>query len=207
MFRTEEVLKRPQTFVSYHSLAVHTFCHAIPKTWYQMGVILSATDSLNWLSSVTGKCPMKLSEGLTHKINGPSSEKFYPYLAGERTMFGDLVERNLYNILQDHFKERDESIVVFHGIDILKMNLDRPFRVSEKDFVIISATYQYVMVIEVKKTLGAGQSVEKSNLQLLEAKRSTVVNTPTQVQHTHKRYRARGRGWWSPRLGVWNLCF
>ena len=35
--------------------AVHTFCHALPDTWHQMGVILSATDSLNWLSGITGK--------------------------------------------------------------------------------------------------------------------------------------------------------
>jgi sugar (pentulose or hexulose) kinase len=35
--------------------AVHTFCHALPGTWHQMGVILSATDSLNWLCEVTGK--------------------------------------------------------------------------------------------------------------------------------------------------------
>jgi xylulokinase len=30
--------------------AVHAFCHAVPNTWHQMGVILSATDSLNWLA-------------------------------------------------------------------------------------------------------------------------------------------------------------
>ncbi len=35
--------------------AVHTFCHALPDAWHQMGVILSATNSLNWLSEVTGK--------------------------------------------------------------------------------------------------------------------------------------------------------
>ncbi len=35
--------------------AVHTFCHALPNAWHQMGVILSATDSLNWLSGITGK--------------------------------------------------------------------------------------------------------------------------------------------------------
>ena len=34
--------------------AVHAFCHAIPDTWHQMGVILSATDSLNWLGKITG---------------------------------------------------------------------------------------------------------------------------------------------------------
>ncbi|MGL6211396.1 MAG: xylulokinase, partial [Paracoccaceae bacterium] len=28
--------------------AVHTFCHALPGTWHQMGVILAATDALNW---------------------------------------------------------------------------------------------------------------------------------------------------------------
>ena len=28
--------------------AIHTFCHAVPDKWYQMGVILAATDSLNW---------------------------------------------------------------------------------------------------------------------------------------------------------------
>ena len=32
--------------------AVHAFCHAVPNTWHQMGVILSATDSLNWLSGL-----------------------------------------------------------------------------------------------------------------------------------------------------------
>ena len=31
--------------------AVHTFCHAVPQKWYQMGVTLAATDSLNWLAS------------------------------------------------------------------------------------------------------------------------------------------------------------
>lgn len=69
--------------------AVHTFCHAIPKTWYQMGVILSATNSLNWLSSIIGRSPSQLASELNDKIEGPSSEKFYPYLSGERTPLND----------------------------------------------------------------------------------------------------------------------
>ena len=113
-----------------------------------------------------------------------TNKKFY--LAGERTMCGDQVERNLYDILQDRFKKRNESVVVFHGIEILKMNLDRAFMVSEKDFVIISATYQYVMVIEVKKTLGAGQSVEKSTKQLLEAKLDMETWFDTEGLHNWK---------------------
>ena len=73
-------------------------------------------------------------------------------------------------MLKEHFKHSDEDVVVFHGIDILKLNLDRVMKVSEKDFVIINASYRYVMVVEVKRTLGSGESLEKSAKQLKEAK-------------------------------------
>jgi xylulokinase len=65
--------------------AVHAFCHAIPKTWHQMGVILSATDSLNWLSHVTGKTQPDLSAAAEAQFKGPGEEIFLPYLSGERT--------------------------------------------------------------------------------------------------------------------------
>jgi xylulokinase len=65
--------------------AVHAFCHAIPNTWHQMGVILSATDSLNWLSGVTGKKQAELSSLAEQHFTGPGEELFLPYLSGERT--------------------------------------------------------------------------------------------------------------------------
>jgi len=65
--------------------AVHAFCHAIPDTWHQMGVILSATDSLNWLSGVTGKKQAELSGLAEAGFKGPGEEIFLPYLSGERT--------------------------------------------------------------------------------------------------------------------------
>jgi xylulokinase len=65
--------------------AVHAFCHAIPDTWHQMGVILSATDSLNWLSHVTGKSQPELSAAAEARFRGPGEEIFLPYLSGERT--------------------------------------------------------------------------------------------------------------------------
>ena len=65
--------------------AVHAFCHAIPNTWHQMGVILSATDSLNWLSAVTGKSQPELSGAAEASFKGPGEEIFLPYLSGERT--------------------------------------------------------------------------------------------------------------------------
>jgi sugar (pentulose or hexulose) kinase len=44
--------------------AVHAFCHAVPNTWHQMGVILSATDSLNWLARRLKKAPGELTAAL-----------------------------------------------------------------------------------------------------------------------------------------------
>ncbi|HQZ13609.1 MAG TPA: xylulokinase [Devosia sp.] len=65
--------------------AVHAFCHAIPGTWHQMGVILSATDSLNWLSHITGQSQPELSAAAEAQFTGPGEEIFLPYLSGERT--------------------------------------------------------------------------------------------------------------------------
>jgi xylulokinase len=65
--------------------AVHAFCHAVPGTWHQMGVILSATDSLNWLSNVAGQKQAALSAAAEAQFQGPGEEIFLPYLSGERT--------------------------------------------------------------------------------------------------------------------------
>ncbi len=76
--------------------AVHTFCHAVPDRWYQMGVILSATDSLNWLARNTGEQPAALANALPDRIDGPSSTLFLPYLSGERTPHNDATIRGAF---------------------------------------------------------------------------------------------------------------
>ncbi|PWJ19402.1 xylulokinase [Jannaschia seohaensis] len=73
--------------------AVHTFCHAVPDTWYQMGVILSATDSLNWLARQTGRGAAELAGMLPERAEGPGDLLFLPYLSGERTPHNDAALR------------------------------------------------------------------------------------------------------------------
>lgn len=68
--------------------AVHTFCHAVPGTWHQMGVILAATDALEWLSRLTGKPATTLTADLGD-LRAPSQTLFLPYLGGERTPHND----------------------------------------------------------------------------------------------------------------------
>ncbi len=65
--------------------AVHTFCHALPNTWHQMGVILSATDALNWYARIASRQPAELTGELGDQLRAPSGVTFLPYLSGERT--------------------------------------------------------------------------------------------------------------------------
>ncbi len=65
--------------------AVHAFCHAVPDVWHQMGVILSATDTLNWLSRMTGREPAALTSSVDPTAPAKAPLTFLPYLSGERT--------------------------------------------------------------------------------------------------------------------------
>ncbi len=76
--------------------AVHAFCHALPNTWHQMGVILSATDALNWHSEITGKSPADLTVELGDSLKAPSGVTFLPYLSGERTPHNDAAIRGAF---------------------------------------------------------------------------------------------------------------
>ncbi len=76
--------------------AVHTFCHALPGAWHQMGVILSATDSLNWLSGIAGRTATELTSELGDSLRAPTAVSFLPYLSGERTPHNDAAMRGAF---------------------------------------------------------------------------------------------------------------
>lgn len=90
------LLAARDSFAPMPASAVHTFCHAIPGTWYQMGVILAATDSLNWLSGILETPAGDLANALGDRIEGPQQVRFLPYLSGERTPHNDSVIRGAF---------------------------------------------------------------------------------------------------------------
>ncbi len=96
--------------------AVHAFCHAIPNTWHQMGVILSATDSLNWLSGVTGKDAAALTGGLGEDLAAPGPELFLPYLSGERTPHNDAAIRGAFAGLSHDSGDKALTKAVLEGV-------------------------------------------------------------------------------------------
>lgn len=76
--------------------AVHAFCHALPNTWHQMGVILSATDALNWYSGIADRSAADLTGELGDELKAPTSVTFLPYLSGERTPHNDAKIRGVF---------------------------------------------------------------------------------------------------------------
>ncbi len=75
--------------------AVHTFCHALPGTWHQMGVILAATDALNWYAGMVGQDAASLT-GSLGALHAPTKTIFLPYLGGERTPLNDAAIRGAF---------------------------------------------------------------------------------------------------------------
>ncbi|HXX93014.1 MAG TPA: xylulokinase [Planctomycetota bacterium] len=79
-------------------MRVHTFAHAVPKKFLQLGCMLTGTRSFNWILEVLGEkvesAPIaEDSKGLL----------FAPYLVGERTPYADTTVRGMFaGLSPDH---------------------------------------------------------------------------------------------------------
>lgn len=95
--------------------AVHTFCHALPGCWHQMGVILAATDALNWFARLAGSDAATMASALG-PLQAPGKTRFLPYLGGERTPLNDAAIRGAF-IGLDHATDRDAATrAVLEGV-------------------------------------------------------------------------------------------
>lgn len=96
--------------------AVHSFCHAVPDTWYQVGVILAATDSLNWLGQILGQDARTLTAQLGDRVQPPGPVRFVPYLSGERTPHNDSTVRGAFLNLDIASTPQDLTRAVLEGV-------------------------------------------------------------------------------------------
>ncbi|OLP60978.1 xylulokinase [Xaviernesmea oryzae] len=105
--------------------AVHAFCHALPDTWHQMGVILSATDALNWYAQITGKSSAELTSELGDRLLEPSAVTFLPYLSGERTPHNDAAIRGAFMGLEHASSRKVLTQAVIEGVSFaIRDNLE-----------------------------------------------------------------------------------
>jgi xylulokinase len=81
--------------------AVHAFCHALPDTWHQMGVLLNAAASLAWWAGVCGRPEPELVDEAEAWARHPPADAplFGPYLAGERTPHNNTAMRGGFALL------------------------------------------------------------------------------------------------------------
>lgn len=95
--------------------AVHTFCHALPETWHQMGVILAAADALNWFARITDK-PSATLTGVLGDLQAPGRPLFLPYLGGERTPHNDANIRGSFLHLDHATDQSAMTRAVLEGV-------------------------------------------------------------------------------------------
>ncbi len=95
--------------------AVHTFCHALPNTWHQMGVILAATDALNWYGRLVGTDVARLTDELG-PLQAPGKTLFMPYLGGERTPLNSASVRGAFTGLEHATDRQAGTRAVLEGV-------------------------------------------------------------------------------------------
>ncbi|WP_043539889.1 xylulokinase [Salinarimonas rosea] len=95
--------------------AVHTFCHALPNAWHQMGVILAASDALNWYARLVGADAAALTAGLGAP-RAPGRTLFLPYLGGERTPLNDAGIRGAFLGLEHETDREAGTRAVLDGV-------------------------------------------------------------------------------------------
>jgi xylulokinase len=96
--------------------AVHAFCHALPATWHQMGVILSAASCLSWAARLFGASEKDLLDSLAEPPGAPSPARFLPYLSGERTPHDDARIRGHFAGLGHEIGRQDLVKAVLEGV-------------------------------------------------------------------------------------------
>lgn len=96
--------------------AVHAFCHAVPGTWHQMGVLLNAASALAWWAGVCGRSEAEL----VHEAEalGPTGHTpfFAPYLAGERTPHNNTALRGSFAALAPDTTRAAMTQAVLDGV-------------------------------------------------------------------------------------------
>jgi len=118
----------------------HAFCHCIPDTWHQMGVILSASSCLSWLSGIMKQSESELISGLESSPHQPGELIFLPYLSGERTPHNNPNAQGVFFGLTHQHGAKELTKAVLEGVayafsDSQKVLLDAGAKIEEVSLI------------------------------------------------------------------------
>jgi len=122
-----------ESFLPNTDQAIHAFCHALPNSWHQMGVILSAADSLEWFAQSVNQSVPELDAKLPRTIT-PSDCLFLPYLNGERTPHNDANARGAFIGLSRRTRQEDLTQSVMEGVCFAFRDSQEALLASGSDF-------------------------------------------------------------------------
>src|SRR3954470_4717686 len=98
---------------------VHTFCHALPGTWHQMAVMLSAASCLRWAAHVTGAADEAALIAEAEALDPAARSRaplFLPYLSGERTPHNDAFAQGVWFGLRHDTGRAELGYSVLEGV-------------------------------------------------------------------------------------------
>lgn len=99
--------------------ATHAFCHAVPRRWHQMSVMLSAASCLQWVTQLLGTgseaalVAQASTLSLSQRANAPI---FLPYLSGERTPHNNAAVRGSFHGLSHDTNAATLAYSVMEGV-------------------------------------------------------------------------------------------
>merc|ERR1712139_397102 len=142
--------------------------------WHLMSVILSATDSLNWLSEIFGKNVSNIMETIGDINDGPSDLMFHPYLSGERTPYNDANARGSFMNISRSTTSKDLARAVVDGVSYAFADCIKVFENAN---------------LKPKTLIAAGGGSQSDRwLEII----STVINTPIEIPNNSEHSAALG---------------
>ena len=109
-----------QNFLNNTSDAVHSFCHCLPDKLHLMSLMLSASNCLDWVCSITNtsiKDTLKNVENYFYDEKSIiNSSYFLPYLSGERTPHNNPHIRGSFHSLKTITDATNLQYAVIEGV-------------------------------------------------------------------------------------------
>ena len=126
--------------VDYHG-QVQYECHAIPNTYYSMGVTLAAGHSLNWFkrSFAPEITFAELVKEASQRPLGGNGLLFTPYLVGERTPYADANVRGSFVGVDSMQTRGDFARAVMEGITFSFKDILQIYKEHGQDFDLVVA--------------------------------------------------------------------
>ena len=93
----------------------------------------------------------------------------------------DLIEKQVRDVVTGYYKELDGvAVLIIQGLEMLMLDAPKGKNIQEVDFLIINYSKQYILNIEVKRSLTEAMTGKRSN-------RMTVIEKAKQQSQKIKR--------------------